>query len=437
MRTLSASAPNSPSLISGPAVMAAALLLPGLTSAQVESECDPTKVDCPPNPAFATSQNFNFNMTPSGELWEKTAGYPKYDKDKGAIFTISKQGESTTIQMKYYFFWGRTEMHMKASHGTGIVSSMMWISDNLDEVDWEFLGSKPTTALSNYFGKGNTESADGEEHNVPNVIDDYHNYTTVWTKDRLEWWLDGNLLRTVVPDQAVINGTSFYPQTPMRVRIGIWAGGDPSLPPGVNEWAGGKTNYAEGPFYMYVKSMSVEDYSSGKEYVYSDKSGDWESIKSVSGESKAVEIINRPPPEPEKTISEKFNGLNTTAKIAIIAGGCGFVALVVGAFAFYFFRQRRRGAREAALAAQRMEAERIEIENYKARGINPDGFSDNAPEYGAQTRNTGFMGGNTYSAVPVSPLSPTTEKGFPPAPARSFSNGPPGGRGNEYSNGWR
>jgi hypothetical protein len=432
-----------------PAALAAALLLPNLASAQVVGiECKTLEKDCPPNPAFSTDKTFNFNVTPDLGLWERTAGQPKYDNENGAQFSITKQGESTTLQLKHYFFWGRTEMHMKASHGTGIVSSMMWVSDAEDEVDWEFLGSKPTIALSNYFGKGDSESADGEEHNVPNVVDDFHNYTTVWTKERLEWWMDGNLLRTVVPAQAVINGTSYYPQTPMRVRIGIWAGGDPTLSPGVNEWAGGKTNYADGPFHMYVKSMQVADYSSGKEYEYTDRSGDWESIKAIEGKAKSVEIIERPPPEPEKTMKEKFQALTPTAKIAIAAGAVGLVALLVGAFAFYFFRQRRRGAREAALAAERAEAERLEMEGFKARGVDPDGFTDNAPEYHTTTKPSDY-----FPPAPASPMrSPNAEKDFPSAPARSFSNGPSGdfggynngngngngqGYGNGNSNGWR
>jgi beta-glucanase (GH16 family)/cbb3-type cytochrome oxidase subunit 3 len=427
-----------------PAIAAAALLLPALVSAQVTTDCNPLEKDCPPNPAFATEQNFNFNATPNSALWEKTAGYPKYDADKGAILQITKQGESTTLQMKYYFHFGRTEMHMKASHGTGIISSMMWISDCLDEVDWEMLGSKPTLALSNYFGKGDQDSAVGKDHEVGvNVVEDYHNYTTVWTKDRLEWWFDGKLQRTLLPADAVINGTSHYPQTPMRVRLGIWAGGDPNFPEGTRQWAGGDTKYEEeGPFYMYVKSIQIADYSSGKEYVYSDRSGDWSSIEAVEGKSKAVEEIEKPPPEPTKSMSEKFSSLSPTAKIAIIAGACGAFALILCAGLFYFFRQRRRGARENALAMQRAEAERRENEGFKAAGINPDGFTEVAPEYGQsqpQSRNPGFLNtGNSYSAVPNAPVSPVSpnEKGFPSAPARSFSNGPPG-HSNEYHNGWR
>jgi hypothetical protein len=32
---------------------------------------------------------------------------------------------------------------------------------------------------------------------------------------------------------------------------------------------------------MYVKSVNVTDFGTGKEYVYSDRSGSWQSIKAV------------------------------------------------------------------------------------------------------------------------------------------------------------
>lgn len=52
---------------------------------------------------------------------------------------------------------------------------------------------------------------------------------------------------------------------------------------------------------------------------------------------------------------------------------------------FYCYRQRRRGAAEAAAASKQMEDDRVELEGYKARGINPDGFSEVQPEYDAAT----------------------------------------------------
>lgn len=49
------------------------------------------------------------------------------------------------------------------------------------------------------------------------------------------------------------------------------------------EWAGGETDYSQGPFTMYMKSMKVTDYSTGNSYSYSDQTGSWDSITSDGG----------------------------------------------------------------------------------------------------------------------------------------------------------
>ncbi len=109
---------------------------------------------------------------------------------------------------------------------------------------------------------------------------DYHNYTTHWTNSSLDFYIDGAKVRTLLPSDA--NSTRNYPQTPMRISIGNWAAGDPSEPVGVRQWAGGDTDFSKGPFTMYVKSAAVTDFSSGKEYTYTDHSGSWQSIKATA-----------------------------------------------------------------------------------------------------------------------------------------------------------
>lgn len=235
--------------------------------------------DCDADPGFGTEHLWNFNSSVTGDLWETTAGTVKYDAEKGGIFTINKQGESPTIRTKFYFFFGRTEVVLKAAKGRGIISSMMWLSDVLDEVDWEFLGTNDTHGESNYFAKGREDFHNAIWHPMKDIQDEYHNYTTVWTKESLEWYIDGNHVRTLNAKDA--NNTENFPQTPMRLSLGIWAGGDPSLPEGTRAWAGGDTNFDEAPFNMYVKKVLVSDASSGKEYVYGDQTGSWESIKVV------------------------------------------------------------------------------------------------------------------------------------------------------------
>jgi hypothetical protein len=265
---------------------AAALLawsaLVGTAAAQAHTDCFPMNKTCPPNPALGMELNFNFNTTPKFETWETTVGPVTYDANNGATFRISKMGDSPTIRTKFYFFWGRTEVILKAAKGRGVISSIMLLSDNLDEIDFEFFGTNHTHAQTNYYGKGFIpEITNGEYHPIDgSVIDDYHNYTSIWTKDKLEFLIDGRNVRTLLAKDA--NNTYYYPQTPMRLYIGIWAGGDPRMPQGTREWAGGDTDYSQAPFDMFVKSAHVKDDTTGKEYSYSDRSGSWESIKIVS-----------------------------------------------------------------------------------------------------------------------------------------------------------
>lgn len=251
----------------------------GAATAQVHTDCQPlNRTDCPPDPAFGTEALFTFNASQPSELWQTTVGPVSYSQDNGAQFSINKQGDSPTIRTSFYFFFGRTEVWMKAAPGTGIVSSMMWLSDDLDEVDWEFLGANDTVATTNYFGKGIEDFTHGGTHDMPDgTQSDFHNYTITWTKDKLEWFIDGGSVRVLTYKDA--EDGARYPQTPMRMYLGIWAAGDPNSPPGVKAWAGGDTDYGAGPYSMYVQKAHVTDYSSGKEYTYGDKSGSWESIK--------------------------------------------------------------------------------------------------------------------------------------------------------------
>ncbi|KAI5922349.1 glycoside hydrolase family 16 protein [Camillea tinctor] len=379
-----------------PALTLLSSIFTSSVTAQLYSECNPlNRTDCPANPAFGTDWEFIFNETQPDGVWNTTAGTVEYDPETGAAFTISKQGESPTLMTNFYFFFGRTEVFLKAAPGTGIVSSIVWSSDTLDEVDWEFLGGNSSFASTNYFGKGIQDFHNAGYHEIPGgVQDNYVNYTCTWTKEKLEWWADGALVRTLKAEDA--NNTLNYPQTPMKLSIGIWAGGDPSMPAGTRAWAGGDTNYDEVPFTMYVKSARVEDYSSGKEYVYGDKSGSWESIKIVSGNSTAYENLHK---EPEKTLSEKWAELPSSTKAGVYAASGGVAALLFIALAFYYFKQRSAGQKEAAALAAQQEQDRVELERF-TKGGNP-----NYQDYEAMKGGMGAAAGY-HDSPPASSAGP-------------------------------
>ncbi|OLN97062.1 putative glycosidase crf1-like protein 1 [Colletotrichum chlorophyti] len=253
-------------------------LLATSTFGQTFTDCDPTKKTCPAN-AGLTSSTYSVDFTKGADdkAWTTVAGNIEYTAN-GAEFTVSKKGDSPTIETSWYFFFGRAEVLLKAAPGTGIVSSVVIESDDLDEVDWEWIGGKDSEVQTNYFGKGNTTSYDrGAFHAIAAAQTEAHNYTIDWTTEAVTWYINGALVRTLNYADAV--GGKNFPQTPARLRLGIWAGGDPDNDPGTITWAGGQTDYTKGPYTMTVEKVSITNANPAKSYTYGDMTGDWQSIK--------------------------------------------------------------------------------------------------------------------------------------------------------------
>ncbi|KAH8805888.1 glycoside hydrolase family 16 protein [Xylogone sp. PMI_703] len=382
------------------------------TFAQTWTDCNPMNVTCPDDPALGTNHTFYFNTsTAVDQAYTITAGSLTYGTD-GAEFTVAKKGDSPTIQSQFYIFFGSVSVIMKAASGQGIISSIVLESDDLDEVDWEFMGGNHTFAETNYFGKGNQTSFDRAIYYPvsSDVTENFHNYTTHWTAEKLEWYIDGALVRTLNYGDAL--GGYNYPQTPMTVRIGIWAGGDPDLPQGTIEWAGGVTDYSKGPYTMYVQSATVNDFSVGKAYHWSDKSGSWQSIKVVEGNSTVAETLNKPPP---LSVAQKWAKLPQTTKIGIYAGAGAGAAILLGAFIFTCLRQRKKGRLERDAYNARVEKERQEAyqDQIQLREKGFGGFDKGAVEKQGDDALGGWGGnhvaaGTRASQLPSGPQSPTS-----------------------------
>jgi beta-glucanase (GH16 family) len=259
----------------------AALLTP--VFAQTTTDCDPTKGQCAPDPALGMSYTWNMTNTTldtSQNVWNITQGVINYN-DNAAQFVINKKGDAPTIKTNFRIFWGSVSLVMKLASGQGIISTLTMLSDDLDEIDWEFIGSNNTHIETNYFGKGNHTVYDRAIYvPVSNPRTTFHNYTVEWTTDWLVWMIDNQVVRNMTRGQADGNGAQ-YPQTPLDIRLGIWSAGD-SDQPGTVEWAGGKTDYSQAPFTMEIQSVQINDYTKNvSAYTYSDTSGSSASIKTT------------------------------------------------------------------------------------------------------------------------------------------------------------
>lgn len=208
------------------------------------------------------------------------SGSPTYDSN-GVSFTISESGDAPQLTSIFYIMFGKVEITMKAAPGAGIVSTLVLESDDLDEIDMEWLGADDTEVQTNYFGKGETTDYNrGAFNPAANNQDEFITYTIEWTSTQIVWQVAGVTVRVLTPDTA---DTNQYPQTPMRVKIGAWSGGDSSNAAGTISWARGPTDYSDGPFTMVVQSIDITDYSTGTEYTYSGTTGDWEDIEAEGG----------------------------------------------------------------------------------------------------------------------------------------------------------
>ena len=252
---------------------------------------------CPPDPGLATSDYFiDFTQQSSLPANWTLANYETVTYGpNGATFTFNKRYDAPYIWTDFYFLFSTVEVVMQAAPGAGIISSSVLISDDLDEIDWEFsgnnFGSSSGKVQTNYFGKGITGNYDrGTQPSVDSPQTEFHTYTIDWTSTSLTWSVDGTALRTLFAADADTDSHQ-YPQTPMQLHLGLWDAGDADSSPATVEWGGGYTDLSQAPFTMYVKSVRIVNSNPCGNYQYTDTSGTWQSIQCLDPGSNGTSVV--------------------------------------------------------------------------------------------------------------------------------------------------
>ncbi|KAI0011593.1 concanavalin A-like lectin/glucanase domain-containing protein [Xylariaceae sp. FL0662B] len=253
-------------------------------------------LSCPPNPGLDRYSYYIDFTNPPADMskdWSTsnyaTITYNTKGKN-GAEFTFAKRYDAPQLFTNFYIFFGRVDVEMQVAPGTGIISSSVLLSDDFDEIDWEMSGNNfnlnsqyPNGVVqNNYFSKGITGSYDRGQWipcNKPQTT--FHTYSFDWTPTKLDWLIDGKVVRTFLAANADTT-THQFPQTPSKIQLGLWDGGDPSQNQGTMNWAGGITNIADAPFTMFVKSVRITNYNPAEFYNWTDQSGSWKSIKTLN-----------------------------------------------------------------------------------------------------------------------------------------------------------
>lgn len=115
-----------------------------------------------------------------------------------------------------------------------------------------------------------------------------HTYTIDWTPDKIDWIVDGSVLRTKKRSDTWNSTSNRYdfPQTPSRIMLSLWPAGLATNGKGTVDWAGGLINWnspymQNGYYYAMVSDVNVQCYDppSGantpgkKAYIYTDAAG--------------------------------------------------------------------------------------------------------------------------------------------------------------------
>ena len=158
---------------------------------------------------------------------QKTYGLNKYLQTQeysyisGMITSGSLRPESPA---KWGHKYGYYEAKIMSPFGQAVWPAF-WLlpTDNSwpPEIDvMEIVGSKPNKTLNTFFWKdssGNTAKDSGTYTHNDNLSNDWHVYGLNWQKDRLEWYLDGKLIREV--------SSANVPKQPMHIVLNLAIGG--------------------------------------------------------------------------------------------------------------------------------------------------------------------------------------------------------------------
>lgn len=297
-------------------------LAASLVSAQTSTKCNPMDKKCPDDPALGGTISIDFTKGNNDFFVQADGTNLTYDSALGAVYTIAAEGNAPTVTSSKYIFFGKIDVTVRASVGTGVVTSFVLQSDDLDEIDWEWLGGDTAQVQTNYFGKGDTTTYDrGAYHTVPGGTpqSDFHTYSIDWTKDYVRWSINGNQVRELLYADAK-SGTRF-PQTPMQIKLGTWVAGGKDSPEGTVQWAGGYTNFADAPFMAYYQSITIQDYANGvdgaKYYSWADGSdGSYGSINVLTDAGQASISSSATSTSSTKSASATKSGDKTTLTTA-------------------------------------------------------------------------------------------------------------------------
>ncbi|RWA12211.1 hypothetical protein EKO27_g2916 [Xylaria grammica] len=260
-------------------------LVAQLVNGQLEPDCNPLHADCPAKKAWPEGNyyiDFTKETGPPSNWIIANDEVVKFTQ-KGAEFTYGKKGDAPNMWTDFYMLGGRYDVELQIAPGQGVISSSVLWSDIQDEIDWEFSGNqhgeKPFpppdgkwTVETNIFAQGKMwDGAATYQKDAYNPTTQFHTYSVEWDESHMKWYVDNQVVRSI--QASSVPSGFILPQSPMKLQLGVWGGGDPANNYWTIQWAGGEIDMKDAPFTMYVRSVNITNKYPACQYKYKDKTG--------------------------------------------------------------------------------------------------------------------------------------------------------------------
>ncbi|HEX8637961.1 MAG TPA: glycoside hydrolase family 16 protein [Pyrinomonadaceae bacterium] len=134
--------------------------------------------------------------------------------------------------------YGRFEARIKIPRGQGMWSAFWMLGNNIDAVGWaqcgeidimENIGREPSTIHGTIHGPGYSgANANGAPFNLAGnekFADDYHVYATDWSENKIAFYVDGKLYKTITPSDLPA-GKQWVYDHPFFMILNLAVGGN-------------------------------------------------------------------------------------------------------------------------------------------------------------------------------------------------------------------
>ncbi|OLY83040.1 Beta-glucanase [Smittium mucronatum] len=169
----------------------------------------------------------------------------------GLLNMILTQECGTTISLANTISkYGKFTVVARMAPSPGAVTAFIFIGPSpSDEIDIEFVGTDTSNFQSMYFVNGQRIDQLAQYHTPGGDLSvNYHEYGIELLADRVNWFVDGNVVRTLARTDR-----GFPVNAAANVRLGVWDGSS------VSAWAG-TADFSTGPKTSFVKSFTFTPY---------------------------------------------------------------------------------------------------------------------------------------------------------------------------------